>query len=118
VHLRRNDKKFLLALTAPSLLFVALLTQMAARYTLFPAVIAAALIGVSFSATLFQLLFVIVSCTMLGNQLLNGDPSTAPILFSITRPTYPDMGWMMLLLAIIFWVIAITPSKQEKSVCL
>jgi hypothetical protein len=111
VHLRRNDNKFLLALTAPSLLFVTLLTQMAARYTLFPAVVAAALIGVSFSATLFQLLLVIISLIMLGNQLLMNDPSTAPILFSITRPTYPDMGWMMLLLAIIFLVMAVTPNR-------
>ena len=108
-----------MAITAPSLLLRSRsLTQMAARYTLFPAVIAAALIGVSFSTAMFQLLFVVLSCIMLGNQLLTRDPSTAPILYSITHPTYPDMGWMTLLLAIIFLTIAMTPSKRNNSVSL
>ncbi len=101
-----------MALTTPSILFVTLLTQMAARYTIFPAVIAAGLIGISFSASLFQLLLVIISFGMLSNQMLAREPSVAPVLYSITHPTYPDMGWMMLLLAGVCLVNSVTPSVR------
>jgi hypothetical protein len=108
-HLRRNDRSFLIAITAPSMLMVALLTQMAARYTIFPAVIAVCLVGVGVGPSMLSLLCLIVSCIMLSNQLLRFDPSTAPVMYSLTRSTFPDMGWMMLLLAGIFLVAAMTP---------
>jgi hypothetical protein len=114
IHLRRNDNKFLVAITTPSLLMVFLLTQMAARYTLFPAVIACALVGVSFSTAMLQLLLVIIGWIMLSNQMLAFDPSTAPILFKITSQTFPGMGWMTLLLTIVFMVMAMTPTRQNK----
>ena len=113
VHLRRRDKKFLVALVAPCILFVTLLTQMAARYTMFSAVIASLLVAVSVGMSLLELLLVILSSAMLGNQLLASFPDTAPVTFSITRPTYPDAGWMMLLLAALILVSAMIPSVRK-----
>jgi hypothetical protein len=114
LHLRRRDKKFLVAMVAPWILFVALLTQMAARYTVYPAVIACALVGVSVGMSLFQVLLVAVSFVMLGNQMLASDPQTAPILYAISRQTFPDMGWLMLLLAGVFLVSAMMPGTRGR----
>ena len=115
VHLRRNDKKFLVTLVAPWVLFVSLLTQMAARYTVYPAIIATALVGVSVGMSLFQLLLVVVSFAMLGNQMLSDSPQTAPILYSISRQTFPDMGWLMVLLALVFLFSVMIPTRRGKS---
>jgi len=115
VHLRRRDKKFLVALVAPCILFVTLLTQMAARYTMFSAVIASLLVAISVGMSLLELLLVILSCAMLGNQLLASFPDTAPVTFSITRPTYPDAGWMMLLLAAVILISAMIPSVRKPN---
>jgi hypothetical protein len=112
VHLRRNDPKFLAVIVAPWMLFIALLTQMAARYTIFPAVLAAAFVGLSFSLSLIPFVLTVLSFVMLGNQLLLFDTSTAPVMFSITHPTYPDMGWLTLGLAGILLVISVIPSRR------
>ena len=99
----------------PWILFVTLLSQMAARYTIFPAILASALVGVSLSASLLQLLCVILSCTMLGMQMLRSNQGTSPVLYGIGRVTFPDMGWLMLLLAAVFLVLAMTPSVAQKA---
>jgi hypothetical protein len=112
VHLRRRDPKFLMTLVVPWMLFVTLLTQMAARYTIFAAVMGAALVGVSLSVSLLQLLCVILSCTMLGMQMLRFDPTISPTLYSIARATFPDMGWLTLLLAAVMLVIGMTPTRR------
>jgi hypothetical protein len=114
VHLRRRDKKFLVAFVAPCILFVSLLTQMAARYTMFSAVVAALFVAVSVGMSLLQLLLVVLSCVMLGNQLLGSFPDTAPITYAITRPTYPDSGWMTLLLAAVILFSALIPSRPPN----
>ncbi len=113
-YLRRRDNKFLVALVAPCILFVTLLTQMAARYTMFAAVTAALFVGVSVGMSMLQLLLIVMSCVMLGNQLLASFPDTAPITFSITRPTYPDSGWMTMLLAAVILFCALIPSPRKR----
>jgi hypothetical protein len=114
IHLRRNDKKFLVALVSPWLMFVTLLTQMAARYMVMAAVISAALVAISTSLSLLQLLITAIACVMLGNQMLAPFPNTAPVTYSITQPTFPDAGWMLLLLAAIVLCIALTPGKRAE----
>jgi hypothetical protein len=113
MHLRRRDKKFLVSLLAPCILFVTLLTQMAARYTLFSAVVASVLVGVSVGMSLLQLLLVIMSCAMLGNQLMLNSSEIAPVTFAITHPTYPDSGWLTMLLAAVILVSALIPSRRK-----
>ncbi len=110
-HLRRGDKKFLVALVAPWVLMVALLTQMAGRYTLYPAVLSAALVGVSVEMSLLHVLLTVISWSVVANQMLQQAPSTAPMSLAITQNTFPDAGWLMLLLAAVFLFAAISPSR-------
>jgi hypothetical protein len=113
MHMRRKDPRFLIALTAPWVLFTSLLTQMTARYTVLPAVIASSLIGVSAEMSLLPFLQTVLAVVMLGNQMLLSNSNTAPISAQITQPTYPDMGWLMVLLAVVYLYIAVMPSRQK-----
>jgi hypothetical protein len=114
IHLRRRDPRFLVSLAAPWILFVALLTQMASRYTALPALVAAAMIGVSVGMSLFPAIMTIIGFAMLGNQMFARHPDTAPITFSITRAWYPDAGWLMLILAAVFLYAAIIPGRRTR----
>jgi hypothetical protein len=114
IHLRRNDKRFLVALLAPWVLFVTVLTQMAARYMVLAAVISAGLVAIGTSVSLLQLLLTGLACVMLGNQLLAPFPNTAPVTYSITRPTFPDAGWLLVLLAAVVLCLAVSPSERVK----
>jgi hypothetical protein len=114
MHMRRNDARFLITLVAPWVLFTILLTQMTARYTVLPAVIASSLVGISVEMSLLPFLQTVLACVMLGNQTLGQNTSTAPIAFSITQPTYPDLGWMTVLLAVVFLVCALVPSMRWR----
>jgi hypothetical protein len=110
VHMRRKDPRFLITLVAPWVLFTTLLTQMTARYTVLPAVIASLLVGVSAEMSLLPFLQTVLACVMLGNQMLGGDSTQAPVAYSITHPTYPDLGWLMVLLAAVFLCSALMPT--------
>jgi hypothetical protein len=113
VHVRRKDPRFLIALVAPWVLFTTLLTQMTARYTVLPAVIGSLLIGVSAEMSLLPFLQTVLACVMLGNQMLGTNSDAAPVAYSITRPTYPDLGWLMVLLAAVFLCSALMPSWRR-----
>jgi hypothetical protein len=117
IHIRRRDPRFLVALTAPWVLFPTILTQMAARYTILPAVIAASLVAVSTGMSLLQLLLTIFACIMLGNQYTNGvygDYRSAPVTPLITQPTFPGMAWAALLTAAIFLYCGVTTTRCTK----
>jgi hypothetical protein len=114
MHMRRNDARFLIVLVAPWVLFTMLLTQMTARYTVLPAVVASSLVGVSVEMSLFPFLQTVLACLMLGNQTMGSQSSTAPITFSITSPTYPDLGWLTVLLAAVFLVSALMPTIRWR----
>jgi len=114
VHLRRKDPRFLIALVAPWVLFTTLLTQMTARYTTLPAVMGSLLIGVSAEMSLLPFLQTVLACAMLGNQMLQTNSSQAPVAFSITHPTYPDLGWLMVLLAAVFLCSALMPTWRWR----
>lgn len=115
MHLRRRDVRFLIALAAPWVLFTTLLTQMAARYTLLPAVIGSSLIGISAEMSLLPFLQTVLACTMLGDQMMLLDTSTSPIALTITQPTHPGLAWTMMLLAAIFLVSALIPTRRAAS---
>jgi hypothetical protein len=114
VHLRRRDPRFLVAMVAPWMLFLALLPQLAARYSILVATVSACLIGVSIPMGLFNLLLTTIACMMLGNQMLANNPQMAPITFTITRPTHPDFGWATLALALFFLFAALSPSTKRN----
>jgi hypothetical protein len=114
VYLRRRDPKFLAVIVVPWIMFMALLTQMAARYTALGAVVSATLIGVSAEMSLLTFLQMVLACTMLGNQMLSMNNDTAPVALSITHPTYPDMAWLTVMVAAVFFFCAIVPSIRWR----
>jgi hypothetical protein len=115
VHVRRRDPRFLIAIVTPWVLFPTILTQMAARYTILPAVIAASLIGVSTGMSLMGLLMTLLGCIMLGNQYIKiGSYADAPVTGNITQPTFPGLAWAALLAAVVFLYCAIAPPRRDK----
>jgi hypothetical protein len=112
MHLRRRDVRFLIALAAPWVLFVALLTQMSARYPVLPAVIGTVVIAVSAEMSLLPLLLTVLACVMLGNQMMLLDTRTSPLALTLTQPTHPGIAWAMLLLAAVFLVSALIPTRR------
>jgi hypothetical protein len=113
MHMRRRDPRFLIALIAPWVLFTTLLTQMTARYTVLPAVIGSSLIGISAEMSLLPFLQTVLACTMLGNQMMLLNPNTSPIALSLTQPTHPALGWGMMLVAAIYLVSVMIPSRRR-----
>ena len=101
----------------PWVLFPILLTQMNARYATLPSALTAALVAVSVGMSLWQLLLVVTSCAMLGHQMMmfRGAQSFSPIVYRITNPTYPDLGWPMSLVAAAFLYCAIAPAKGASA---
>jgi hypothetical protein len=116
VQLRRRHPRFLIALTAPSILFVTLLTQMSVRYTILSAALSASMLGVSVGMSLMQFLLTVFSCMMLGTRLLHVSPNSAPVTFSIFDPTHPDLGYAMLLIAAVFLYGALAPGRRAARV--
>jgi len=115
MHMRRRDPRFLIALVAPWVLFTTLLTQMTARYTVLPAVIGSSLIGISAEMSLLPFLQTVLACAMLGNQMMLLHPGTSPVALSITQPTHPALGWAMMLVAAIFLLSAMVPSRRPPA---
>jgi hypothetical protein len=116
MHMRRRDPRFLLALAAPWVLFTTLLTQMTARYTVLPAVIGSSLIAISAEMSLLAFFQTVLACTMLGNQMMLLEPSTSPVALSITQPTHPALGWAMMLVAAIYLVSVMIPSRRAAPI--
>ncbi len=114
VHMRRRDARFLIVLIAPWVLFTILLTQMTARYMTLPAVLGSMLVGISAEMSLLPFLQTVLACVMLGNQMLQSNPDTAPVTVSITQQTFPDLGWLTVLLAAIFLVSAMMPTQRWR----
>jgi len=115
IHMRRRDPRFLIALVAPWVLFTTLLTQMTARYTVLPAVIGSTLIGISAEMSLLPFLQTVLACTMLGNQMMLLHASTSPVALSITQPTHPALAWAMMLVAAIYLLLAMIPSRRSAA---
>jgi len=114
VHFRRNDVKALAALVAPWVLFPTILPQMAARYTILPVCMAAALLGISTSLSLLQMLLALLCCVMLGHEMLLNNPRFSPLAMRITSAAIPDLGWVMLLVTAMFLYLAIAPSRRPR----
>jgi hypothetical protein len=116
VYVRRRDPRFLIALCAPWVLFPTILTQMAARYTILPAVIAASMIAVSTEMSLMGLLMTLFGCFMLGNQYSNavyGSYGGAPVVPLITQPTFPGLAWAALLAAAVFVYCSVAAPRRR-----
>ena len=116
MHVRRRDPRFFIADCDTVGFFPTILTQMAAHYTILPAVIAASLIGVSTGhvpdgavdddAGMYH-----ARKPIRQHRKLRG----APVTGNMTQPTFPGLAWAMLLAAAIFLYCAVAPRGAQNS---
>jgi len=115
IHSRRRDPRFLLTLIVPWIVFPLALGQMGSRYLLWACAISSVAVGISTGLTLLHVLLSILAAGMVARQLLLPDPSRWPRLFTVFTNTYPDIGWLMLLIAGIYFVCALIPTRPSES---
>lgn len=101
---RRDDRRLLIAVTAPWVLMFALMPQMHERYLFWGACLGVSMIAVSVGMTLVHLLTLVIACGMMWFQMQvsANKPEFTPTIFAMWNPTRPGIGWAMLLLALIF----------------
>ena len=112
LHHRRNDRRFLVALVAPWIIFPIVMCQMGDRYTVWACALSCAMVAVSLELSLLHLLLTVVSFAMVTRQLVNFESSRWPQLFQFTTPWFPGMGWLMTLIAAIFLFASLIPSRK------
>jgi len=114
MHSRRNDRRFLVALVVPWLVFPIIMCQMGGRYPIWASAISAAMVAVSLELSLLHVLLAAASFAMVAKQLCNYDQTRWPQMLQLMNPTFPGMGWMMLLITAIFFVAALVPSRKRN----
>jgi hypothetical protein len=116
MHSRRKDPRILIALCAPWLLFPVIMCQTSERYLLWPSALSAAFVAVSTGFSLLHVLLAIMAAGMIGHQLLNADHGRWPGVFQFFTQAYPEAGFMMILLAAIFFFAALIPGKRRDGI--
>jgi hypothetical protein len=111
---RRRSQRFLLAMYTPWVLFFSLLPYLNQRYLLWAACFFPLLIPLGLGMTLLGALLVGACCVMLLDILCWFNSDTSSNLSLVTHGTYPDMAFMILLIAAIFLFNALVLSPKPK----
>jgi hypothetical protein len=112
MHSRRNDRRFLVALVVPWLVFPVVMCQMGDRYPIWASTISAGMVAVSLELSLLHIVLAAVSFAMVAKQLASFDTTRWPQLLQLMNPTFPGIAWMMLLITAIFFVAALVPGRR------
>jgi hypothetical protein len=110
---RRNDVRFLVSLVVPWIVFPMVMCQMGDRYPVWACGISAAMVAVSMELTLLHVLLAVFSFGMVAHHLVSFDQQRWAQLFQLTTPMYPDIAWMLVLVAAIFLVASMVPSRKR-----
>jgi len=102
VQSRRRDRRFLLAMFTPWVLWFALMPNMQTRYLLFAGGLFPLLVAVGPGMVLLGLLTCAVSCAMMTETMCRYSHGSDPMLASATHALYPGMGFLVLMIAAIF----------------
>jgi hypothetical protein len=127
IQYRRNDPRFLVAITAPWLMFFAFMPQIHERYLLYAACVGSCLTAVSIGTTLINLFFTGLTALMTLHVMLNTasdngyfhdfgynvSPTFQTTLLQFIAGTYPDAGWAVLLCAGIFLYFSFAPTPRR-----
>lgn len=114
IQARRRDARFLVAMAAPWLLFYLLLTQMHGRYCIWAAGISALLAGVSTGLALLGVLVSVVAAMGAAHNQLLFVREWAPQTLQFMQRADPGVGWMLVLTALIFLYVALTPRRNPS----
>jgi len=121
---RRNDPRFLIAITTPWILFFCIPCQIHERYLLYAAGIGMVAAGESIGMALMAVFLSIVTWIMTIHVMLNnGRPrmfmreefgrTFGMKLHNFIRATHPDIAWAILLCAVIYFYMSLTPSRSR-----
>jgi hypothetical protein len=127
MHYRRNDPRFLVAMTGAWVVFFAFLPQMHERYLIYAAGVACSLTAVSVGFTLLGVIMSIWTTVMTFHPMLGQaaragrltqfwvneqGESNAPQLFKFLQFSHPDAGWAIIVIALIFIYVSVAPRKR------
>ena len=135
IQARRNDRRTLVALVTPWIMFFVFTVQMQERYLLYAAAAAACCIGDSIGMALLGLLLTIVSAIMQTNCLLTyhladraafGEnlsqafphifsPDSGDNILQYLQAMHPDIGWAVLVIGLVFRYLSLTPRRAERN---
>jgi hypothetical protein len=117
IQCRRNNARVLLALVAPWLLLYALMPQLHERHLLWAAAISVISVGVSLDYVWLHWIVTGMATMGILSNMLPRQADLAPGLLKFTQGLTPDFGWVMLLIAGIYfwqaWKIQRRPAQSE-----
>jgi hypothetical protein len=112
-HSRTRDVRFLIAIAAPWVIFFAILPRMHERYLVWAAAITAAGVGVGVGMTLLHLVVTALALAQICHTMFKRDPGLWPTCKSIVDGLYPEIGWLVLLLAGVYLYMSLAPSRRR-----
>jgi hypothetical protein len=132
---RRNDRRMLVALVTPWLMFFLFPVQIQERYLLYGAAASACCIGDSVGMALLGLLLTLCSAIMEMIRLLNWNtadlatfgqnlnkafphifsPSSGQTMLQYLQALHPDIGWGVLVIGMIFLYLSFMPSRARRT---
>jgi hypothetical protein len=137
VQFRRNDARFLVAITAPWLLLFAFLPQMHERYLVYAAGVGCTMVGAGLGVTLIDLLLIAQAWLMMFHPMLTGPvrhtswaakgstvssflpfgigSQTIVNLWKFMQGMHPDSGWMVVVSALILVSLVLWPRSPRTT---
>jgi hypothetical protein len=134
IQARRNDRRMLVALVTPWIMFFLFPVQIQERYLLYAAGASACCIGNSVGTALLGLMLTMFSATMHMIRLLDWNtadldtfgqnlstafprifsPDSGHTLLQYMQNMHPDMMWGILVVGMAFLYLSLTPSRSRK----
>jgi hypothetical protein len=134
IQARRNDRRILVALVTPWIMFFLFAVQIQERYLLYGAAAAACCIGDSVGMALMGFLLTLCSAIMGFTCMLlyhDGDldafgrnlseafphifsPDSGHTLLQYLQALHPDMAWGILVAGLVFLYHSLTPSRRKR----
>jgi len=121
---RARDARFVLAMAVPWIVYFAIFPKMHERYLLWGALSACCAAIIGMGPTLLAIFFSLASTIMSLFQMLSRNraneflteisPTAGMTVHDFIKPTFPDIGWAILLAAAVWAWIAITPALRYR----
>jgi hypothetical protein len=135
IQARRNDRRMLVALVTPWIMFFLFPVQIQERYLLYAAGASACCIGNSVGAALLGLLLTLLSATMHMIRLLDWNtadldtwgqnlaqafprfcsPDSGHTMLQYLQNMHPDMVWAVFVVGMAFLYLSLTPSRPRRA---
>jgi hypothetical protein len=115
LNTRRGSARTLIALSAPWVLFFAILPQMHERYLLWGAALTSVTIACGMGPTLLHLVVTALAFLPTFQSMLSTNSPWSPKWLDFVSRTHPGIGWMVLATAAIWLFLAVMPAPRSVS---